>query len=144
MMGGQGRLLDIALDHLSLGRAALALSEMDEARTRLDQAIDGLRGAGHIEFIPNGLLARAVFFREVKQYTLSRRDLGEVMRVATRSGMPLFECDAHLEYARLILAEGGSQADARASLDKAEALVRETGYHRRDGEVTELKEQLGL
>jgi hypothetical protein len=65
------------------------------------------------------------------------------MRIATRSGMRLFECDAHLGYARLILAEGGSRADARAALDKAETLVRETGYHRRDGDVAELREKLG-
>ena len=64
--------------------------------------------------------------------------------MAERGGMRLFQCDAHLGYARLALAEGGSQADARASLDKAEALVRETGYHRRDGEVAELEKALGL
>ncbi|MEM7045327.1 MAG: TIR domain-containing protein [Pseudomonadota bacterium] len=137
-------LLDIALDHLSLGRAAMALGDRDEARRRLDQAVDGLREAGQVQELPHGLLARAAFFREAEEFTMSRRDLDEVMRIATRSGMRLFECDAHLEHARLILAEGGSQADARASFDKAEVLVRETGYHRRDGDVAELKEKLGL
>ncbi len=65
------------------------------------------------------------------------------MRIATRSGMRLHECDAHLEYARLALAEGRPDA-ARVNLKSAEALVSECGYHRRDGEVAELKEELGL
>ncbi|MEM7042238.1 MAG: TIR domain-containing protein [Pseudomonadota bacterium] len=136
-------LLDIALDHLSLGRVALALGDRDEARNQLDQAVDGLREAGQIDYLSRGLLARAAFFREAQEHTESRRDLDKVLRIAPRSGMRLDECDAHLEYARLILAEGGSQADARASLDKAEALVRETGYKRRNEEIAELREALG-
>ncbi len=73
-------LLDIALDHLSLGRAALALGDRDEARRRLDQAVNGLRESGTMDHIPRGLLARAALFREVEEYALSRRDLDEVMR----------------------------------------------------------------
>ena len=137
-------LLDIALDHLSLGRAAMTLGDLDEARRQLGLAVDGLREAGTIHHIPRGLLARAALFREVGAFTKSRKDLEEAMRIAERGGMRLFQCDAHLGYARLALAEGGSQADARASLDKAEALVRETGYHRRDKDVAALKEELGL
>ena len=137
-------LLTVALDHLSLGRAALALGDRDEARRKLDQAVNGLREAGAMEFVARGLLARAALFREVGAFTESRKDLEEARRMAERGGMRLFQCDAHLGFARLILAEGGSQADARASLDKAESLVRETGYHRRDGEVAELEKALGL
>ena len=137
-------LLTVAVDHLSLGRAATALGDWDEASIQLDRAVDGLRESGSMDHIPRGLLARGAYFRDVEEFDKSRKDLDEVMRLATRCGMRLFECDAYLEYARLILAEGGSQANARASLDKAEALVRETGYHRRDQEVAELREKLGL
>lgn len=146
-------LLEIALDHLSLGRAALALGEWDEAGARLDQAVDGLRASGNMDDLPRGLLARAVFFREVATsareeaataYASSRRDLDEVMRLAKRCGLRLFECDAHLEYARLTLKEGGDRAVARGHLEDAEALVAACGYHRRDAEVAALKKDLGL
>ncbi|MDH3660783.1 MAG: hypothetical protein OEU92_12300 [Alphaproteobacteria bacterium] len=140
---GSRNLLDIALDHLSLGRAALALGDRDEARTQLDQAVDGLREAGDIMYLPHGLLARAVFFREVEQFDLSRRDLAEAMRIATRSGLRLHECDAHLEYARLALAEG-EHGDAVAHFKSAASLVSECGYHRRDPEILELREKLGI
>ena len=60
------------------------------------------------------------------------------MRIATRSGMRLHECDAHLEYGRLELAQGNREA-ARTHLIHAAELVAATGYHRRDKDLEELK-----
>ena len=134
-------ILDIALDHLSLGRAALTLGEHDEARTQLDQAVDGLRKAGEIRYLPNGILVRAALFREMGEYETSRKDLAETMRIAKRGEMRLHQCDAHLEYTRLALAEGEPDT-AREHLKSAEALVSACGYHRRDGEVEALKKEL--
>jgi hypothetical protein len=138
--GGLG-LLTTALDHLSLGRAALALDEAGEARAQLDQAVDGLRKAGTIHQIPLGLLARAAWFRETGDIPAARRDLDETMRIATCSEMRLFQCDAHLEYARLTLAEGDREK-AREHVAEARRLVEETGYGRRRPEVGELEAQL--
>jgi hypothetical protein len=88
-MGGQGSLLDIALDHLTLGRTALyagilegragsplpaadnptcsdgerrARSDapyLETARRELDAAVDGLRRANSLDHVPRGLLTRA-------------------------------------------------------------------------------------
>ncbi len=141
-------LLDIALDHLSLGRAELlgygadGNGDFAEAESQLNQAVEGLRMAGGQEFVPRGLLARAAYFRVAGKFGRARRDLDEVMRIATRSGMRLHECDAHLELARLSIAEGKPDA-ARNHLARAVELVEETGYHRRDEEVQKLQEQLG-
>ena len=82
----QGWLLDIALDHLTLGRAALYrariggavapaapksrqrdeggdaainLEAMATARRELDAAVDSLRRAGQLDDLPRGLLTRA-------------------------------------------------------------------------------------
>jgi hypothetical protein len=65
------------------------------------------------------------------------------MRLAKRCGLRLFECDAHLESACLEIKQGQPDA-ARAHVKSAGALVSACGYHRRDGEVAELKEELGL
>jgi tetratricopeptide (TPR) repeat protein len=141
-------LLAIALDRLSLGRADLLAYEADrsgdlaEAEGQLNQAVDGLRKAGQIHHLPRGHLARAECFRITEQYDRARRDLDEAMRIATRSGMRLHECDAHLELARLALAEGEPDA-ARDHLGHAAGLVQQTGYHRRDAEVKKLRDQLG-
>jgi len=107
----QGRLLDVGLDHLSLGRAHPAGSA--EATHHLDQAVDFLRRAGRLDYLPLGLLARG-----------TPHDLEEAFRIATRSGMRLYLADYHL---------------ARGNLAEAEALINATGYHRRDRELAALR-----
>jgi tetratricopeptide (TPR) repeat protein len=137
-------LLDIALDHLSLGRAEVVAHEaagsgdLAEAETHLHQAIDGLRRAGTIHNLPRGLVARAAYFWLTRQYDRVRRDLDEALRIAIRSHTRLHECDAHLEYARLELAQSNREA-ARPHLTRAEKLVAATGYHRRDKDLEKLK-----
>ena len=111
----RGRLLDIGLDHLLLGRAHPAGSA--EAAHHLEQAVDFLRRAGTLDQLPRGLLARA-----------TPHDLDEVFRTATRSGMRLFLADYHL---------------ACGNLAEAEALIDETGYHRRDRELADLRAKVG-
>ncbi len=80
-------------------------------------------------------------YRVTEDLSNAQRDLDETMKIATRSGMRLFEADAHLEYARLHLAMGDKD-QARASLAAGRKIVQETGYHRRDGAVKELENQL--
>ena len=63
------------------------------------------------------------------------------MDLATRDPqghMKLHVTDCHLGYARLALAENKPDV-ARRELAKARALIEETGYHRRDAELTELE-----
>ena len=144
----QDWLLDIALDHLSLGRAALlhglqeGASDFTEAESHLGAAVDGLRDAGTQDQMPRGFLARAELYRATEDFPKARRDLDEAMKIATRSGMRLHEADGHLEYARLHLAMGDKDK-ARVSLADGKAIVEDTGYGRRDGAVKELEEQLG-
>jgi tetratricopeptide (TPR) repeat protein len=134
-------LLDIALDSLSLGRAAAALGERDEASRLLSESITNLRRAGVLEYIVIGLLARAALLRETGDLRSARHDLHEATRIATRSEMRLYQCDAHLEFARLALAEGEREA-AREHVAEARQLVDETGYGRRKPEVEELERAL--
>lgn len=141
-------LLALALDNLSLGRAYLLQAQQagtnnyTQAATHLEQAVEGLRRAGQQQLIPLGLLARAELRRVRGEFARAKADVEETMTIATRSGMRLFEADAHLEYARLYLAQGET-APAREHLDKATAMIEEMGYHRRDPEVAELEETLG-
>jgi tetratricopeptide (TPR) repeat protein len=108
---GHRLLLDIGLDHLSLGRAHPAGSA--ESIHHLDQAVEFLRRAGQLDDLPHALLARG-----------TPHDLDEVFRIATRSGMRLYFADYHL---------------AKGNLAEAEALINATGYHRRDRELAALR-----
>jgi tetratricopeptide (TPR) repeat protein len=139
--GGSRNLHAIALDHLSLSQAALALGKQNEAGGQLDRAVEGLRKAGRFDHIPRGLLARAALFRETGDYGKARDDLDLAMRIAKRGEMRLHRCDAHLEHARLALAQEDRDA-ARKHLQSAAALVSACGYGRRTGEVEELERAL--
>ena len=158
-------LLHIALDHLTLGRAAL-LAALEEgtgdfrtAEAELGQAVDGLRNAGTQHHIPRGFLARAELRRVSGDFSPARRDLDEAFEIATRGGMRLFECDVHLECCRLIMAiiEAGAELDAQdiapdspfalydaaqdplaaahKHLEKSGAMIDDMGYGRRDPEI---------
>jgi len=140
----ESSLLDIALNHLSLGRARLLQAgetgDFSQASAQLDRAVDGLRESGQQWFIPPGLLARAELHRVMGNHDRAQHDLDEAMTIATRGGMRLYEADCHLESARLHLAMG-KKDEARESLAKAKEMIDEMGYHRRDGEVRELEEK---
>jgi tetratricopeptide (TPR) repeat protein len=140
-------LLSIALDNLSLGRALLLEAQHAEngdatqAIGFLQLAVDGLRQAGTMQYLPLGLLARAALRRFIRDYDLAERDLAEVLRIVMRSGMGLYLADYHLESARLRLAQDNKDK-AREHLATAKEMIERMGYHRRDKEVNELEQQL--
>jgi len=123
---GNTWLLDIALDHLTLARAALYESlhvgpvptgrtdrdrdsngdggRWEPALRKIEAAVSGIHRAGTTDSLPRGLLTRAW------QRSLSgartgldsaQSDLDEVWEIASRGPMPLFLADIHLHRARL-------------------------------------------
>jgi len=144
-------LLTIALDHLTLGRAALyeavlegrALDQLDPCCESLEHALDGLRRAGPHEYLALGLLVRAWLRCLTGARTgndSAQSDLDEAFEIAERGPMPLFLTDIHLHRARLF----GLSKDRPASypwtspqVDLAEArrLIEKHGYWRRKEEL---------
>ena len=141
-------LIAIALHLLSLGRAHLLQTRQEgrndftQAKTYFDQAVEGLRGAGQQNYLPTGLLGRAELHRVRCDFPKARHDLDEAMSIAERGSMGLHRVDCHLEYARLYLAMGEKEEDARRNLDTAKEMIEEMGYHRRDTDVREIEETL--
>jgi hypothetical protein len=113
--------LGIGLAHLSLGRIRPPGSPA--AQYHLDKAVDFLRRSGHESHLPRTLLARA-----------NNRDLAEVYVSAKRSGLRLYLADYHLTQARRLT--------SLQHLRRAETLIAETGYHRRDPELQKLCTEL--
>jgi tetratricopeptide (TPR) repeat protein len=139
-------LLDIALDHLSLGCAYMLKAQMEngdfsKAVEYLDQAVNGLRQSRRPDVLPRGLLARASLRRIRMDFDDAKRDVDEAFAIADRGGMGLYLSDCHLEYARLYLVMG-KKDEAKANLTTAKDMITRIGYHRRDNEVQELEKQL--
>jgi hypothetical protein len=108
----------------------------------LDHAVEGLRRAAQELYIPRGLLARAALRRLRGEPTAAEADLSEVLEIAERGSMRLFECDAYLEWARLCR-QRGDHDGLQLHVARARKLVEETGYGRRRREVEWLERQLG-
>jgi len=139
--------------------------DFSEVERFLDQAVDGLRKSGYQYYLPLGLFTRAVLYRQQKKFLQSWEDLDEAREIAEYGKMRLHLVDYFLEVCRNIksqLAASSSQspennyqiikdgkklslpkeemeAKFKEYLEKAEKLIEETGYHRRDGKLKELR-----
>jgi hypothetical protein len=145
----QNWLLDVALDHLTLGRAALYRGVLTDSKTeqadafqvahsQLTAAVDGFRRAGTTHHIPRGLLSRA-WLRSIEgDAPGAQTDLDEAWQIAERGPMRLFMADIHLYRARLFHAVTPYPwKSAKDDLAAARKLIDECGYHRRDEELAD-------
>jgi len=138
-------LINEALDHLALSRAALyrailEKSEIHNPESTIETAVDGLRRAGAVEFPVRGLLTRAWLRFLAGDPAGSAGDLDEAWEIAERGPMKLHMADIHLYRARLFGRREYPWESPQADLDEAARLIEETGYHRRDEELTDARE----
>ena len=149
-------ILSIALDHLTLGRAALYAAILDSRdsalrfpHSELASAVSGLRRAGTQDHLPRGLLTRA-WQRSLTGALTSAQagpdsaqsDLDEAWEIAERGPMPLFLADIHLYRARLFgRQEAGDSRETypwespEKDLAEARRLIIKHGYLRRMSEL---------
>ena len=168
VLAGSKTLLDIALNRLSIGKALMLQSvesnssDFTEVEKYLNQAVNGLREAGRQDYLPSGLFARSSLSRHQKDFLKSWEDLDEAREIAEYGHMRLYLTDYHLGAAQVIKAqlangktkkeftiieEGIEKNVSKVEMDslfnehvsKGGKLIEETGYHRRDGELDELK-----
>ncbi|MFN0205217.1 MAG: DUF4062 domain-containing protein [Planctomycetota bacterium] len=150
-------LLDIALDHLTLGRAALytailAKPEFRISTLELEQAVDGLRRAGTQHHIPRGFLTRAWLRALTNKHTgpdSAQADLDEAWEIAERGPMRLHMADIHLYRARLFHSikpypwnrdEHDNPRGPKDDLAAARKLIEQCGYWRRKEELEDAEE----
>jgi tetratricopeptide (TPR) repeat protein len=164
VLNKQQWLLDIALDNLTLGRAALYRAILEHSNFRLrtsdfshiDTAVTGLRRAGQGDYLPLGLLTRA-WLRSLSGARTgpesAQSDLDEAWGIAERGPMPLFMADIHLYRARLfgrMNDEGRSMKEEpaypwespQADLREARRLIYKHGYLRRKEELEDAEQAL--
>jgi tetratricopeptide (TPR) repeat protein len=130
-----------------LGGVLLAQHRSHEASVTLERALATAREQGtglHVEADFLQLLAAA--HHDDGQTERARAECVEAIAVARRSCTPLFECDAQLVLARILMRGGAAQSDAAArvtdALDRAEALIVQIGAESRRPRLLELRAQL--
>jgi hypothetical protein len=154
-------LLDVARDHLTLGRKALyeAILVSDDFRlmtsdfSHIDAAVSGLRRSGNVDELPRGLVTRAwLRFLEGKRSGSERtqEDLDEAWEIAERGQMRLFMADIHLYRARLFhavkpypwnkFADGTEGRGPKDDLADARKLIERCGYWRRKEELEDAED----
>ena len=84
--------------------------------------------------LPRGLLTRAWLQFLQGDESGARADLDEAWEIAERGSMRLHMADVQLTRARLFR--------DREALEAAAELIRECGYHRRDGELEDAREMM--
>jgi tetratricopeptide (TPR) repeat protein len=149
--GNWASVLEIALDHLTLVRAALYAAILKGSEFRLTTsnpshiapAVAALRRAGVQEMLPRGLMTRAWlrFLTGARIGSESAQDdLDEAWEIAERGPMRLHMADIHLHRARLFFCEAQYPWESpQADLAAAEKLINNCGYHRRDEELAHAK-----
>ena len=146
-------LLTIALDHLTLARAALFTAILNNApsapcQAELQLAVDGLRRAGQNQYLPHALLTRAWHLAHTQHHTgpaSAQTDLDEAWEIAERGPMPLFLADIHLYRAGLFhhITPYPWQS-AVFDVTEARRLIKKHGYLRRMAFVEAVEQVLGI
>ena len=152
-----GHLLSIALDHCTIGQALAGPDgsaagpdgQAREAGAALDMAIETMRRASKVQYLPILYLARARHRRTRADPTGARADLEAAVCLATPSGMRTYlaECAllaGHLDLDRALDRAAAADAvpDAAKHWTQADRLIRETGYGRREAELHLLEARL--
>ncbi len=141
MIDYEANLLSIALDHLTLARVGLirAILANPLPQPTLDlphvaDAVNGLRAAGQMDYLPRGLLTAALYHFVRGEHALALKHLAEAQQIAERGPMPLFLADIHLHRARLF--------HDHDELAKADKLIRTHGYGRRYQELADAEKAI--
>jgi len=140
----------LGISHLFLELACLFLflrggtNSYYMAEEHMGKAMEYLSRAGQQVHITRGLLACAELQRIKGCFVDAQHNLDDALEIATRSCMKCLECDTHLEYCRLIFSMKRAANDtvyenplviAGDHLSKAQSIIADIGYRRREPEV---------
>jgi len=131
----------IWFDCLTFARVLSRLQYDENADYHFNQAVDGIRNAGNIDFLPEFLIDRANFHLRSSRLNLdtAHHDLQEADSLIRRCRMKLYDVDCQLAWCRYYL-KREEKEKARTCWQKAKDLIAITGYHLRDKDLKQLSE----
>ena len=143
-----GRLVPIARNRLCLAEALARKGRHAEAREAMDRAVQDTQAAGFLQNLSYAHAARADHLLRLGDLEQADADLKRAFAVAQRCQSELDRADCHLVRGRLHLARhdrgdaGAALRKAVEDLETAGAIIRETGYGLRHGDVRRLWDEI--
>jgi tetratricopeptide (TPR) repeat protein len=140
---------------LASGRAKLCQQapkgdrEFRDVAQKYKEALGIIRRTQHRWFFPVAFLALVELDRMQGKFAEAESWLDQAERIALQDKMRLVQIDCLLERARLYLGRNhcspsGASEEVRRSIIACGALIIETGYLRRSGELNTIEDQLGI
>jgi len=136
LMKEMNHLLSIAFDYLTIARCQTSTASKQES---FNNAVQGMRKAKSVQYMPEVLLARAKFHRQQQNIKQAQQDLDESFDIINRCGMKLYLVDAMLLQANINL-DQGKTFDTKPIKN----LINLTGYHLRDPELDLVDARIAL
>lgn len=130
----ENQLVDIGLNRLTIARAQCQNTDHQpsEQLARFDEAVNCIRKANKMNFLPTVLLARAQFLRDRQDIEAAERDMEESLELIQTCGMKLYAVDRALLRGHLNIDKKDS---ANECYQTAKELIATTGYHLRAPEL---------
>ena len=166
---GKQSIMDMAFCGTTIGKVYMKQNNLSKSLAWLEKSMLLSFRVGDVGTVSFCLLCYSAIFRQTLNYQKAVSLLQDTYEMAEPSGMRLHLTDYHLEMARLILAveadptqypEATSEREQRilpfanqeepgiltlqGHIAEVGRLINETGYHRRDAELAELKQQAGM
>lgn len=122
-----------------IARASRVPKDEDDASTVFGEAKDALRDSGSVIDFPVFLLERARFHCWlVGRGDPAEKEVDKALRYARDYGMPLYQADAHLLKAEILIKSNAAPARVRDELNKAKDLIDHHHYGNQRARLEEL------
>lgn len=140
---GVSSTLDFGLGNLVIARTYFALNDFANAESHFKVAIQTIKKAFRLEYIPQAYLNRANFYLVTNQLEKAKDDLYSAWSDIERCNMKFFAIDYLLIHGRYSLHSSISDVDTALNhYEEAKNLIAETGYNLRDAELDLLAAQI--
>jgi len=131
----------LATDLLVLGLTFLQIGDHINAKIQLDKQVELFKSADEWLYLPTGLNSRARLHIATENFGEALRDLQESLEISLRTGARFGEWEAYIDMAQLYYKRHKYDLSSEY-LKKAFDLPNMDKYRFRDGEVSELLENL--
>lgn len=130
-------------EYLILTKIFIKEKNFNMAKNNLHKLEKLIYESGLFQYLPVFYLIKSGFYRQNLNFYKAHKVLEQALDIIEPARLKLNLADYYLEKTRIYIAEQ-KKYDAQFHYQKANSLINEISYHRRDGELVNLEKQLKL